>query len=348
MKIHRSSTMPSSRGRRRLLAAAVAAPTLLGSGRSFGKTTLKLSHQAPGGTLDQGDIRDRMALRFAQDAGKRSGGEIEVQVYPGSSLMKPNAQFAALRKGALDLSLFPISSAGGEFPELNIGLMPGIVSSYDEAYAWKGGPIGAELTRTLESKGVVVVSWLWLAGGAASRTKPVIVPSDAQGLKVRGGSREMDLVLKAAGATPLSLPSTELYQAMQTGACDACITSSTSMASFRLVESARHLTLGPRSYWFIFGPLLMSKAIFEALPKPQRDVVMAVGAEIEAFGRQGAIDADRQVAAAFKAAGASVHDLDAAAIEKWRTLARTTAWKDYADKSADCAKLLELATKALP
>lgn len=332
---------------RRRFAAAIAAPALLGAGVARARTVLKLSHQAPGGTLDQGDIRDRMALRFAQEIGKRSNGEMEVQVYPGSSLMKPNAQFPALRKGALDLSLFPISSAGGDIPELNIGLMPGLVSGYDEAYGWKGKPIGAELTRMLSDKGIVIVAWLWLAGGAASRSRPLVGPGDAQGLKVRGGSREMDLLLKAAGATPLALPSTELYQAMQTGACDACITSSTSMASFRLVETAKHLTLGARSYWFIFGPLLMSRTVFDALPKPQRDLAMAVGAELEAFGRQGAIDADRQVAATFKSAGATVHDLDAASLDKWRTLARATAWKDYAEKSPDCARLLELATKAM-
>jgi len=333
--------------RRQFVSSALTAPLWFRALPAWAKTELKLSHQAPGGTIDQGDIRDRMALRFAQEVGKRSNGEMAVQVYPGSSLMKPNAQFPALRKGALDLSLFPISSAGGEIPELNLGLMPGIVSSYDEAYGWKNKPVGAALTDVLADKGVVVVSWLWLAGGAASRTRPMVLPDDAKGMKVRGGSREMDLLLKAAGATPLSLPSTELYQAMQTGACDACITSSTSMGSFRLVETAKHLTLGARSYWFIFGPLLMSKTVFDALPKPQRDLIMAVGAELEPFGRQGAAEADKQVAASFKAAGATVHDLDGAAIDKWRALARDTAWKDYAEKSPGCARLLDLATKAM-
>lgn len=333
--------------RRQFLGAALAAPVFLYAHPSTAKTVLKLSHQAPGGTLEQGDIRDRMALRFAQEVAKRSGGEMGIQVYPGASLMKPNAQFPAMRKGALDLSMFPISSAGGEIPELNIGLMPGIVSSYEEAYGWKNKPIGAELTRVLAERGIVIVSWLWLAGGAVGRSKPLVGPGDAAGMKVRGGSREMDILLKAAGATPLSLPSTELYQAMQTGACDACITSSTSIGSFRLIETAKHLTLGTRTYWFIFGPLLMSKAIFDALPGAQRDLIMMIGAELESFGMQGAIDADKQTIATFQNAGASVHNLDAATVEKWRALAQTSAWKDYADKSAGCAKLLELAKKAM-
>jgi len=333
--------------RRQMVTASLTAPALLHTGAARAKTVLKLSHQAPGGTIDQGDIRDRIALRFAKELVGRSNGEIEVQNYPGSSLMKPNAQWPALRRGALDLSLFPVSSAAGEIPELNIGLMPGIVSSYDEAYGWKGKPVGNELTQVIEKAGVVIVSWLWLAGGAVSRTVPFVTPVNAKGLKIRGGSREMDLVLKAAGATPLSLPSTELYQAMQTGACDACITSSTSIDSFRLVETAKQLTLGKRSYWFIFGPLLMSKSIFDALPQAQRDLIMKVGAELEPFGRKGALEADAQVISSFSKAGATVHDLDTAAIGQWRELARDTAWKDYAGKSAGCAKMLELAMKAM-
>jgi hypothetical protein len=47
-----------------------------------------------------------------------------------------------LRKGVLDLSLYPISYAGGDFAELNIGLIPGLVSSYKQGAAWKKSEIG--------------------------------------------------------------------------------------------------------------------------------------------------------------------------------------------------------------
>ena len=59
------------------------------------------------------------------------------------------------------------------------------------------------------------------AGGLASRNATIVNPQDAKGLKIRGGSREMDMVFQAAGATTLTTPSNELYAAMQTGACDA-------------------------------------------------------------------------------------------------------------------------------
>ncbi|KMO38547.1 TRAP transporter substrate-binding protein DctP [Methylobacterium aquaticum] len=331
--------------RRSLVVAGLAAPALIGLGRAAqAATTLKISHQFPGGTIDEGDFRDRMCRKFAAAVKERSKGALEVQVYPGSSLMKTNAQFSALRKGALDMSLYPLPYAGGEVPETNIGLMPALVTSYKQAMAWKTAPVGRKLTEILLAKNIVLVSWVWQAGGVASRDRALVRPEDAKGLKVRGGSREMDLMMKAAGAATLSLPSNESYAAMQTGACDAVITSSTSLISFRLEELSKSLTSGRgRSYWFMLEPIMMSKPIFDGLPQDQRDLIMAVGAELEAFGQEGAQADDTRVEQIFSKAGAKVETLDEATLNRWRDIARESAWKDYAAKSSSCAEMLKLA-----
>ncbi|WP_377704539.1 TRAP transporter substrate-binding protein DctP [Pseudoduganella sp. UC29_71] len=311
-------------------------------------TTLKISHQFPGGSVTEGDFRDRLTRMFAAEVEKRSKGALKFAIYPGSSLMKTNAQFSAMRKGALDLSLVPLSYAGGEVPEVNIGLMPGLVTSYQQGYGWKNAEVGKELSRILYDKGIVVVSWIWQAGGVASRTKPVVEPEDAKGMKIRGGSREMDLILKAAGAAVVSLPSNEIYAAMQTGAMDAALTSSTSLISFRLEEVSKALTTGRgTAYWFMFEPLMMSRAVFDKLPKDQQATILAVGADMEAFALKAAQEDDNQVAAVYQKAGAKVVDLNAATVKRWQAIARTTAWKDYGEKNENCAKLLQLAEKTL-
>jgi TRAP-type C4-dicarboxylate transport system substrate-binding protein len=258
--------------------------------------------------------------------------------------MKTVAQFSAMRKGALDLSLYPISYAGGEAPETNIGLMPCLVSSYKQGAAWKTSPVGQKFSAYLNEKGVIIVSWIWQAGGLASRGNPVVNPADAKGMKIRGGSREMDMVFQAAGATTLNTPSNELYAAMQTGACDACTTSSTSLISFRLEEVSKSLTTGRgKSYWFMLEPLVMSKQIFDGLKKNQQDAIMAIGAELEAFGTKEAMADDNKVADVYAKKGAKVLDMDDAIVDKWRAIARETAWKDYANRSALAAELLKLA-----
>jgi TRAP-type C4-dicarboxylate transport system substrate-binding protein len=311
-------------------------------------TSLKISHQFPGGTLTEGDFRDRLVRRFAAEVEKRSKGAMKFEIYPGSSLMKTMAQFSSMRKGALDMALIPLSYAGGEVPELNIGLMPGLVVSYEQAYSWKTKPVGIELNRVLLDKGIVLISWIWQAGGVASRSKPVVEPEDAKGMKIRGGSREVDMILKEAGAAVVTLPSNEIYAAMQTGAMDAAMTSSTSFISFRLEEVAKALTTGRTgAYWFMFEPLMMSKAIFDKLPKDQQATLMAVGAEMEKFALEAAKKDDIDVAAVYQKAGAKVVDLSGPTIKKWQDIARRTAWKDFGSKNEGCAKLLALAEQTL-
>ena len=307
--------------------------------------TLKLSHQFPASSGSEGDFRDQLARKFAAEVEKRTGGKLKVSVYANSSLMKVNAQFSALRKGALDMTLLPLPYTGGEVPELNISFIPGLVTSYEQGYAWKNAEIGRALTQFLADKGVVLVTWIWQAGGAAGRTAPLVVPEDAKGLKIRGGSREMDLVIKAAGGATLSIPSNETYAAMQTGAADVAITSSTSLLSFRLAEVSKHVTINNqgRSYWFMLEPLLMSKQVFDGLPKDQQQVVMQVGGELEKLALAGARADDRAVAHAYAKAGATVHDLNDAALARWVALARQTAWKDYAGRNETCARFLKLA-----
>ena len=307
---------------------------------------LKISHQFPGGTISEGDFRDRLCRIFAAEVEKRSGGALKGTVYPGSSLMKTNAQFSALRKGALDMSLVPLSYAGGEVPETNIGLMPGIVTSYEQAVKWKNAEVGKALSGVLADKGVIIVSWIWQAGGVASRQTPIIDPADAKGMKVRGGSREMDMVLKDAGAAVLTLPSNEIYAAMQTGALDAAMTSSTSLISFRLEEVAKQLTTGRgKAYWFMLEPLMISKSVFDGLPKAQQDIIMTVGAEMEKFALEQAKADDQAVALVYQKAGGKANDLSEASVKKWQAIARETAWKDFSAKSESCARIMKLAEK---
>ena len=333
--------------RRHVIASAIAAPAILrfGIGTAKAATALKISHQFPGGTIDKGDFRDRLCRTFAAEVAKRSGGDITTEVYPNSSLIKTKAQFSAMRKGALDLSLYPMPYAGGELPETNIGLMPGLVATYDQGLRWKTAPVGKALTDFLADKGIILLTWVWQAGGVASRSRPIVAPEDSRGLKVRGGSREMDMVLETAGASVLSVPSNEIYAAMQTGACDAGITSSTSLISFRLEEVSKSLTSGAgASYWFMLEPLMMSKAIFDKLPKKHQDIILTVGTELEAFGKKGAQDDDIEVARVYEKAGAKVSKLDLATVGKWRDVARNTAWKDYGAKTKMAANLLKLAS----
>jgi TRAP-type C4-dicarboxylate transport system substrate-binding protein len=306
--------------------------------------TIKISHQFPGGTIDEGDFRDRLVRKFAAEVEKKSNGALKFEIYPAASLMKPVPQYKALSTGALDMSLYPLAYAGGEFPEANLTLMPAVITSYEQGLRWKDAPIGKELVRLLDERNVKIITWVWQAGGIASKSKPVITPDDAKGMKVRGGSREIDLMIKAAGGAVTNVPSNEIYSAMQSGVLDAAITSSTSLISFRLHETSSFLTAGRKhSFWFMFEPLLMSKKAYDALTPAQQKLVMEVGASLEKFGMDAAKADDERVVEIFTKAGDKVGDMDQAAFDKWREVAKNSAWKDFEEKVKNGKQLFDMA-----
>src|SRR3974377_565683 len=213
--------------RRDLIKGGVACCGARPAARAEATRTLKTSPQFPGGTAEQGDFRDRLCRRFASRVEEATKGALKFEIYPGSSLMKTVAQFSAVRKGALDFTLYPLAYAGGEVHAMNLGLMPCLVTSYEQGARWRTAQVGKAMTRIAEEKGVKFITWIWQAGGLASRTALIKAPENAKGLKIRGGIREMDMMLEAAGARISAMPSNEIYLGMQTGAPDAAITSST-------------------------------------------------------------------------------------------------------------------------
>ncbi len=331
---------------RRTALGVIAAPALLRSrlARAADARVLKISHQFPGGTIDQGDFRDRMVRRFAAAVQEKTGGSLAFEIYPGSSMMKTVAQFSAMRRGVLDFTLYPLAYAGGEVPEVNVGLMPCLVTSYAQGLAWKTAPIGQELEALLDKRGVKIITWVWQGGGVASRAGAVVKPDDTKGLKIRGGSREMDLMLKAAGGIISSVTSDETYAAMQTGSLDAAVTSSTSLISFRLQEIAKNVTSARGgSFWFMFEPLLMSKIVYDSLTPDQQKAITEVGLAQEPFALDAAKADDQALVDIYSKAGVKVSDMTADDIAKWKAVAQDTAWKDYAARNAACANLLKLA-----
>ena len=323
--------------------AALAAPSLIGRAQAAPRT-LKIAHQFPASSGDTGDFRDRMCHRFADLVSQRTNGSLQFEVYANASLMKTFAQISGLRKGALDLALVPLTYAGGEIHEMNITFMPAVVTSYAQGYAWRTHPVGKALVQQLDDKGIVLLSWMWQSGGMASRTHKLFEPSDAKGMKIRGGSREMDEMFTAAGASVSSMPSNEVYVGMQTGVMDAACTSSSSFLSFKLQETCKFMTTpGERSFFFILEPIMISKAVWTTLTPAEQEAMLAVGEEMIPFNLAGAKSDDAEMARVFAAAGVEVTPLSNAAVDAWKQVARDSAWKIYAEKTKLAAQMLEMA-----
>jgi TRAP-type C4-dicarboxylate transport system substrate-binding protein len=167
--------------------------------------TLRASHQFPGG---KGDVRDEMVQMIAREA-KAANVGLEVQVYPGASLFKPNEQWNALVNGQLDISSFPLDYASGKVRAFGATLMPGLVRSHERAARLNDSQFMKDIRAQVEKNGVIVLSDAWLAGAMASKKACIRKPDDVKGLKFRSAGPTFAAMWQAAGASIVSVPSNE-------------------------------------------------------------------------------------------------------------------------------------------
>src|SRR5436309_5513439 len=198
------------------IAPALAGALIAGSALAA-PAVLRASHQFPGG---KGDVRDEMVQIIARDA-KAAGVDLEVQVYPGASLFKPNDQWNAIVNGQLDITLFPLDYASGKVPVFSATLMPGLIRNQERARRVNDSQFMKDVRAEIEKHGVIVLSDAWFAGGMAAKGKCITHPNDLKGMKFRAAGPTFAAMWETAGASIVSPPSNEIYNAFQSGVVDA-------------------------------------------------------------------------------------------------------------------------------
>ncbi len=310
-----------------LAASAVAAPVVL-----------RASHQFPGG---KGDVRDEMVQIIARDA-KAAGVDLDVQVYPGASLFKPNEQWNALVNGQLDISSFPLDYASGKERAFGATLMPGLVRNHERAARLGDSKFMKEIRAKIEKAGVIVLSDAWLAGAVASKKGCIRTPADIKGLKIRSAGPTFASMWQAAGASIVSIPSNDVYNALQTGVADATDTSTGSFVSFRLYEQVKCITApGDNALWFMYEPVLMSKKSFERLDKKQQDVLLKAGKKAQDYFAKEGKGLDDEMVKAFKEHNVEVVTLTPAEYDAWINVAKQSSYAEFAKEVPDGKQLVD-------
>lgn len=319
------------------LSIAIGAIALLGSA-SVGAINLKASHQWP-----KGDMRDQM-VRMIANYMKDNDTGVNIRVYPGKSLFKPKEQWSALTKGKLDITAFPLAYAGGRHPEFNLTLMPGLVKNHQHADRLDSSAFMRKIKAIMNKAGVMVLADTWLAGGFVSKGKCILEPQDVKGMKFRAAGKAFNQMLAAAGATITSMPSSEIYSGLQTGVLDGANTSSASLVSYRIYEQVKCLTApGKNALWFMYEPILMSKASFNKLTREQQLQLMKAAGMAQEYAKTQAVLADQKLVEAYKKAGVKVVEMTAEQAAEWRAVAEKSSYKDFADQVKGGRQLLDMA-----
>jgi TRAP-type C4-dicarboxylate transport system substrate-binding protein len=308
------------------------------SGVANAQTVLKASHQFPGG---KGDVRDDMVQMLAKEV-KAANIGLEIQVYPGASLFKPNDQWNATSNGQLDITLFPLDYASGKVPVFSATLMPGLIRSQERAKRINDSQFMKDIRAEIEKRGVIVLSDAWFAGGMASKGGCVVKPDDLKGRKFRAAGPTFAGMWENAGASIVSPPSNEIYNAFQTGVVNATDTSLSTFASMRLYEVADCLTApGTNALWFMYQPMLMSKKSFDRLNKQQQDAIIAGGKKAQAYFEGKADAINQEAIKAFEDHKAKVVTLTDADYAAWLEVAKKSSYAQFAKDVPNGQKLID-------
>ena len=327
-------------GIRSFLAAGLTLAVLLGSGSLAAQTVLRASHQWPGG-ID--DVRDEAVQIIARDVAAADVG-LEIRVYPGEALYKARDQWPAMVRGRLDITALPLDYMSGRHPQFSATLMPGLVKDHDHTLRLNDSPFMAEIKRIMDEAGVIVLADAWVAGGFASSENCILWPDDIAGQVTRAAGPAFERMLAGAGASIASMPSSEIYTAMQTGVLDAANTSSTSFMSFRLHEQAVCYTSpGDSPLWFMYEPILMSKRSWERLNPEQQAALRAASERAEAYFAAEVRLQDRQAEEMFASAGVEVVRMSAEQRAAWREIAERTSYSVFAEEVEGGQALLDSA-----
>ena len=325
---------------RSVLYALLAGAAALGATAASAQTVLKASHQFPGG---KGDPRDEMVQIIAREA-KAANVGLEVQVYPGASLFKPNDQWNAIVNGQLDITSFPLDYASGKVGAFSATLMPGLVRNHERAARLNGSDFMKEIKAKIDKAGGVVLADAWLAGAVASKKSCIRKPEDIKGQKVRSAGPTFAAMWQQAGASIVSIPSNEVYNALQTGVAEATDTSTGSFVSFRIYEQVKCVTApGDNALWFMYEPVLMSKRSFNKLNKQQQEVLRNAGKKSEEYFNQESKKLDEQMVEAFKKNNVEVATLTPEEYDAWIKIAQQSSYKQFASEVSDGKKLIDAA-----
>mgnify|MGYP003384321786 CR=1 FL=1 len=210
--------------------------------------------------------KGKAAERFKELAEKGTKGRVKVEIYPNSTLYKDKEELEALQLGAVQM-LAPSLAKFGPLgvKEFEVFDLPYIFPGKDVLYRVTEGPIGKSLLAKLDSKGIVGLSYWDNGFKVMSSNKPIHLPTDLKGQKLRiQSSKVLDAQMRALGANPQVLAFSEVYQALQTGVVDGTENPPSNLYTQKMFEVQKHVTLTQHGY--LGYAVIVNKKFWDGLP----------------------------------------------------------------------------------
>ncbi len=241
--------------------AAAAALALTGPAVAQQPIVIKFSHVVTPDTP-----KGKGALKFQELAQKYTNGRVKVEVYPNSSLYKDKEELEALQLGAVQM-LAPSLAKFGPIgvKEFEVFDLPFILPDKAALRRVTDGVLGTKLMKMLEPKGIVGLAYWDNGFKGMSANRPLRMPADFRGLKMRiQSSKVLEAQMRALGAIPQVMAFSEVYQALQTGVVDGTENPPSNEYTQKMHEVQKYTVLSDHGY--VGYAVITNKKFWDGLP----------------------------------------------------------------------------------
>nr|WP_067294012.1 TRAP transporter substrate-binding protein DctP [Marinobacterium profundum] len=238
--------------------AAFALSTSLAFAQEF---TMRLSHQFP----PSHHTAQRLE-QFKADVAAETDGRVDVQLFGAAQLYKPSQHHAAVASGEIEAAAIINLQWGNVIPEMSVTLIPYLMSSPASQKAFIGSEAAELLDEKMREKGIRNIAWIVDTNDLIFTSSKGLLqkPDDFKGVKIRGLNKLFDSGLEALGASPVAMPGSEVYQALQTGVLDAGVTGVAAAYARKFYEVQKYGTAS--AIFLAFDNLVVNPKWWDGLP----------------------------------------------------------------------------------
>jgi len=230
---------------------------------------------------------------FAKLVAEKSGGEIEVKVFPSSQLGGQKDLIEGMIYGTVDMALVGTAVLGQFQPQISIFDLPFLFEDREHAYR-SLDTVGMELGAKMESRGIKLLGYM--ENGirhVTNNVREVKTPEDMKGLKIRVMTNKIFVeMMKSLGASPTPMAFGELYSAMQQGTVDGQENPSAHIWTKRFFEVQKYASKTAHAY--SPEPVVMSMMAWNKLNEKQQAIIQEAAAEAIAWQRQVSAEQDQE------------------------------------------------------
>jgi C4-dicarboxylate-binding protein DctP len=308
------------------IAMTVFTHTAIANDCDKGERVVKLSH-VTGGTTHPKVVASN---NFAARVNKELNGIMCVEVYPNSTLFGDSKELEALLLGDVQLLAPSLSKFGSYTKKLGVFDLPFIFKDMDAGMRFTNSKVGKDLLNSMDKVGFVGLGY-WMSGMKYfSANKPLLVPSDAKGLKFRVQTSDVAKAMIAAmGASPQPMAFAEVYGALQTKVVDGQENTWSNIYTKKFFEVQDGVT--ETNHQMLAYLFMTSKEFLDSLKPDVRAKFLKIADEVTQEANNSVKAAEEENRANILKAGGKIRTLNNDQRKAWVD-AMKPVWKQFEDE----------------